>query len=614
MRSEPPLALRARLRRLLAAPRFADPELDRMARGVFTVALVSLAVLAVYMPLASWAPGRQPWLLSVGLFSMGIMAGVAALAKSGRARAAAAIWLSLVFGVTLFGLWREGGLQGTTASNFVLVVLAASLFFPGRVAWGVATAAVATLVLALGLERRGLLVPRELDSAQVLVTLLTQMAVVILLVQLLVDRIRRAERFLRQVADTTPHAIYVYDLDENRLAYGNSAVSDEFGYPVGPGPDRSGAFGRVIEPEDRPRLLEHGAAIMSAADGQVLEVEYRAKRRDGGQRWIRDRARVLDLNEILRDADRLLRRLLPENVEIETVAGGGLGRVRADPTQVEQVIVNLALNARDAMPDGGRLTLATRNVFLDDEYVADHPGARPGPHVQLAVADTGTGIDEATLERIFEPLFTTKAATAGTGLGLATVDGIVRQSGGSIEVRSRPGQGTEFRIFLPRVEAELEPRAPGAEGESAGGSERVLLVEDEAMVRSYARRVLEAAGYRVTALADGREALEAFERDPQAFDALVSDVMLPGRSGPDLVRAVRERRPGLPALLTSGYTASRLAAEGFGPDAPVLAKPFTPRELRRRLRDVLERGAPRPSGGGPADAGAAGALPEAKRR
>ena len=728
-RSEP-LALRDRLRRLAAPPRFADPELDRLARGAFTVALVSFGLVVVWIPVAWLTPGRRPWALPVGFLALGLLAGVAALARTGRARAAVASWLVLLFGMTLLGLWREGGLQGITASNSVVVVLAASLFFPGRAAWGVAAVVVATLLLFLGLEQGGMLVPREIHSAQILVSLLVQMSVAILMVQLLVGRIRQTERFLRQVADTTPHAIYVYDLDEDKLAYGNSVVSGEFGYPVGPAPDPGGAFGRVIVPEDRPRLLEHAAALARAADEQVLEVEYRALRPGGLQRWIRDRARVfdrhddgrvrqvigvaedvtqareteqalresharlerlermealgqlaggvahdfnnyltvilgsaedarsragddpllraaledvlraargsaelarqllafsrrqvlqprvLDLNEILRDADRLLRRLLPENVEIETVASVGLGRVRADPTQIEQVIVNLALNARDAMPEGGRLTLETLNVVLDEEYVARHPGARPGQHVRLVVSDTGTGIDEATLEHIFEPLFTTKEATAGTGLGLATVEGIVRQSGGSIEVRSRPGRGAEFRIQLPRVEAELEAREPEGEGESAGGHERVLLVEDESMVRRYACRVLQAAGYRVTALADGRAALAAFERDPDAFDVLVSDVMLPGCSGPELVRAARQRRPGLPVLFTSGYIASGLSAEGaegFGPDEPVLSKPFTPPELRRRLREVLARGATPPAGG-PAGSRAAGALPDAPRR
>jgi PAS domain S-box-containing protein len=296
---------------------------------------------------------------------------------------------------------------------------------------------------------------------------------------------------------------------------------------------------------------------------------------------------LLDLNELLAAMDALLRRLLPAPIQLDTVAGGGLGRVRVDRAQFEQVILNLALNARDAMPDGGTLTLETGNVFLGPEYGEHHLDAGEGRFVMLAVSDTGIGMDEDTRARAFEPFFSTKPSERGTGLGLSLVHGIVRQSGGTIEVYSEPGRGSTFKIYLPRVEGPAAPaREAAAETGALHGREKVLLVEDEEMVRRVVRRMLEKAGYQVVESADGESAVAA--ADDVSIDAVVTDVMLPGLGGPELAARLRVARPALPVVFISGYTANGLAARGFPADTPLVTKPFTARDLLRALRRALE--------------------------
>jgi CheY-like chemotaxis protein len=275
---------------------------------------------------------------------------------------------------------------------------------------------------------------------------------------------------------------------------------------------------------------------------------------------------------------------------MEVVAAPALWSAAVDPAQLEQVVLNLAVNARDAMPAGGRLVIEMRNVVLDEAFAASRAGVRPGPHVMLAVSDTGVGMDPETRARVFEPFFTTKPAGQGTGLGLATVYGIVKQSGGSIWVDSAPGRGTTFRIYLPRWE-----EAPGAAGtatrpaSSPGGSEAVLLVEDDAAVRGIAREILERAGYRVLE-ADGPErALELAAEEPGVIHLLLTDVVMPRISGPELARRLIAGRPGLKVLYTSGYEEGIVGEQGApGPRAGFVRKPFTPEQLRQKVREALE--------------------------
>ncbi|HEY6808292.1 MAG TPA: ATP-binding protein, partial [Gemmatimonadales bacterium] len=277
-------------------------------------------------------------------------------------------------------------------------------------------------------------------------------------------------------------------------------------------------------------------------------------------------------------------------VRIATALAADCGSVKADPGQLEQAIVNLSVNARDAMPNGGRLMIETRNVDLDGDYPTDRVTIPAGRYVMLAVTDTGTGMDANTKARIFEPFFTTKPVGKGTGLGLATVYGIVKQSGGSITVDSAPGRGTTFRVYLPRaVTAAPAPDAPRPAPPAAGGAGAgtVLIAEDEASVRLLACRTLEAHGYRVLSGADGAEALRLAETHGDGIDVLVSDVVMPGMSGPELARRLQRTHPGLRILYMSGYTDDAVVREAAATGGAFLQKPFDPDSLERKVYELL---------------------------
>ena len=297
---------------------------------------------------------------------------------------------------------------------------------------------------------------------------------------------------------------------------------------------------------------------------------------------------VMDLNGVLRDAERLLRRVLGEDVVLTVIPAPDLWRVKADPAQVQQVVLNLAVNARDAMPRGGTLVLETANVEIDDRYAQAHPGVRPGRYARLAVSDSGVGMSPEARAHLFEPFFTTKPAGEGTGLGLATVYGIVQQAGGHVSVHSETGRGTSFQIHLPRTEeAEAGPE-PAAARRDIGGDETVLVVEDAPAVRELAVRALEEAGYRVLQARNGREALAAAGA-PGPVHLVLTDVVMPDMSGPQLAQALGRNRPGTRVLYMSGYTENTVVHHGVI-DAGVsfLAKPFTPTSLLEKVRHVLD--------------------------
>jgi len=300
--------------------------------------------------------------------------------------------------------------------------------------------------------------------------------------------------------------------------------------------------------------------------------------------------RVLNLNEVIQDVDKMLRRVIGEDVDLLTVAAADLGRVKADPGQLEQVLMNLAVNARDAMEAGGQLTIETANVDLEDDYASGRPDVKPGPYVMLAVTDTGCGMDADVASRIFEPFFTTKGVGKGTGLGLSTVHGIVKQSGGHTEVYSELGQGTTFKIYLPRVEAAVESKhGPLPDPGRHEGNETILLVEDEASIRRVLRQSLQLRGYTVLDVSDGSEAIGVLERSEQRVDLMVTDVVMPLMSGPKLAERVARMRPGLRTLFISGYTDHALVHQGLRREGSAfLQKPFSPDLLARKIREVLD--------------------------
>lgn len=299
---------------------------------------------------------------------------------------------------------------------------------------------------------------------------------------------------------------------------------------------------------------------------------------------------VVELNSIVVDMEKMLRRLIGEDVELVTVPRPGAGRVTVDPGQIQQVLLNLALNARDAMPEGGRLTIETAEAELDEAYARAHGDIPAGRYVMLAVSDTGTGMDADVLSHIFEPFFTTKEVDKGTGLGLATVYGIVKQSAGDIWVYSEPGQGTTFKIYLPRVQnqaADVAPASPSLA--TLTGTETVLLVEDETQVRALARLVLEEAGYTVIEARRGDEAIQVGEQHPGPIQLLLTDVVMPGLGGRAVAEHLGRTRPNLRVLYMSGYTDNAIDQHGvLGPGVTLLQKPFTLHALARKVREVLD--------------------------
>ncbi len=307
--------------------------------------------------------------------------------------------------------------------------------------------------------------------------------------------------------------------------------------------------------------------------------------------------RNLSLNQTAHDVLNLLDKVIGKDIEIKTALAEDLSPVRADPTQIEQVLMNLCINSRDAMPTGGRLSIATHNVEFSAEDCRRTAGLFPGRFAELRVADTGTGMDAATRERIFEPFFTTKATGKGTGLGLATVYGIVEQHDGFIQVESEPGQGSAFRVFLPVSEAPVaEPALPFAEELPArGGSETILLADDHDGICEMARSVLQAKGYHVVVVHDGEEAVQVFAAHRDEISLVLLDVIMPRRSGPEVYSAIKALKPNVAVVFATGYsnetaTLADLVQRGI----TVLRKPYSPALLSRRVREVLDAAAPAP--------------------
>ena len=300
--------------------------------------------------------------------------------------------------------------------------------------------------------------------------------------------------------------------------------------------------------------------------------------------------RVLNLNKVVANMDKMLRRLIGEDIELVTKLEPALNRTKVDPSQVEQVIMNLAVNSRDAMPEGGKLTIETVNAELDANYVRRHAMAAPGRFVMLAVSDSGCGMDAETQSHIFEPFFTTKETGKGTGLGLATVYGIVKQIGGEIWVYSEPGRGTTFKIYFPQAEgAERAAQPPKVISASQRGSETILVVEDEEGVRSLVRRVLESNGYTVLTAANAEEAVRVCEQREGTISLLLTDVVMPGMSGRKLAQHLGFSRAGMKVLYMSGYTDNAIVHHGvLDAGTAFLQKPFTPDAILRNVREVLD--------------------------
>ncbi|MEO8371325.1 MAG: ATP-binding protein [Candidatus Solibacter sp.] len=299
--------------------------------------------------------------------------------------------------------------------------------------------------------------------------------------------------------------------------------------------------------------------------------------------------RVLDLNKLVSSLSTMLRRLIGEDIDLQLMLRPDLGMVNADAGQIEQVLMNLVVNARDAMPNGGKLTIETANIYLDENYTSRHLAVKSGPYTQIAVSDNGGGMDEVTQARLFEPFFTTKASGRGTGLGLSTVFGIVKQSGGNLDVYSVPGRGTSVKIYLPRIDQPALVDAESPNHPVKRGSETVLLVEDDDMVRHLVRETLVRAGYKVLDTSDPLEARRISDKHRGNFHLLITDVVMPKVSGRELAEELKRRRPTMKVLFMSGYTDNAIINTGIlHKEVAFLQKPFTPAALTEKVRDILD--------------------------
>jgi two-component system, cell cycle sensor histidine kinase and response regulator CckA len=335
------------------------------------------------------------------------------------------------------------------------------------------------------------------------------------------------------------------------------------------------------EASDQVKRIEDAAEKAAALTGQLLAFSRKQVLQP----------KVIDVAGLVMNLDKLLKRLIREDIELLTKTAPNVGRVKADPSQMEQVILNLVVNARDAMPRGGKVTLEVANAELHARYALEHPSVVPGPYVMLAVSDDGVGMTPETQARIFEPFFTTKELGRGTGLGLSMVYGIVRQSGGNIWVYSEAGHGTTFKIYLPRTEEGLETiRAAQPAVSSIGGTETILLLEDDEQVRGLARPILAACGYSVLAPDDVRTARSLSEKEASSVDLLLTDVVMPGINGRELAKILVARNPKLKILYMSGYAENAIVHHGvLDPGTHFLPKPFAPSALTSKVRELLDQ-------------------------
>jgi PAS domain S-box-containing protein len=348
------------------------------------------------------------------------------------------------------------------------------------------------------------------------------------------------------------------------LGYGEMALED----PVADGSQRTN-IEEMVKAGERARTLV--GQLLAFSRRQVLEMKD------------------VDLNEVVAGLVKMMGRVIGEHITLDVFAGHDLGIVRADPGQIEQILMNLCVNARDAMPDGGTITIETENVRIDQAYCEDHAWARPGRFVLLSITDTGHGIDEKTMANVFEPFFTTKDVGEGTGLGLSTVYGLVKQHEGSVNVYSEVGKGTTVKIYLPVVERDAHTVGDKIEGPVVGGTETILLAEDDEKVRELTRGILEEAGYTVLAVADGEEALRVFEQHAGEIDLALLDVVMPRLGGRAVLERIRESHPEVAVLFASGYSANAIHTNFvLDEELALIQKPFQRDDLLRRVRGVLD--------------------------
>ncbi|MBI4794745.1 MAG: response regulator [Deltaproteobacteria bacterium] len=426
------------------------------------------------------------------------------------------------------------------------------------------------------------------------------------------EDLRKSEEKYRLLVNQIPAVVYKGYRDWSLDCF-DCKIEEITGYSQEDFNSRRVTWRDLIFPEDVEQAKE--LFLEARKTNNFYVTEYRIKNKIGQVCWIQARnqivvdatgktdytfsrkqilqPRMIDLNTIVTDMDKMLRRLIGEDIELATHKSEQLGLVKADPGQIEQTLMNLAVNARDAMPHGGKLTIETGNVYLDEEYTQNHAGVRPGFYVMIAVTDNGVGMDAEKLSHIFEPFFTTKESGKGTGLGLAMVYGIVKQSGGHIWVYSEPGHGTAFKMYFPRIEDSIDPVTPLSAtrlpAKMLKGGETILLVEDDAVLRKLISRVLNKFGYKVWVAGNGGEALSICEKEKGPIHLMLTDVVMPQMSGTELAERVAALRPGIEVVYMSGYTTNAIVHHGVL-DAGInfIQKPVKIFTLIQKVREVLD--------------------------
>jgi signal transduction histidine kinase len=577
-------------RRIMPVSR--DEQTNLRARLLY-LALVTFAVYCAVLAGLSFLfqPDPMPLVISAtGLILLCIV--LLFPTRRGRTGPVAIVFVSLLWVfVTIIAVFN-GGVTGAGPFNYVMVVTLAGLLLGLWPCIGVAVATVVALLIMVIAQAKGALPPVAFPSNPMSLWMTFSANILLAALylgvsrrdaQVALTRARDSERDLRNANKNLSAAQEQLLQAQKMEAVGQLAggVAHDFNNLL----TAIQGYASLLQ-KKHDDWLELGEIVAAAQRGARLTGQLLAFSR----KQIRQ-PRVIDFNAVVRDMDLMLQRLIGEQITLQTRLTPELFAIKADPGQMEQTLLNIALNARDAMPSGGTLLIETSNVTLSGEYVDTHADIPAGEYMMLAVSDTGVGIRDEDRSRIFEPFFTTKPSGKGVGLGLSTVFGIVKQSGGHIHIYSETDAGTTFKIYLPRVDMDAETAVETTEPVDARrGDETILVVEDEETVRSLTRQILEQRGYSVRTASCGEEAMEECKRADWEIDLLITDVVLPGGTdGPELVSQLEKEYPGLPVLFISGYTDNAIAHHGLlNPGVHFLQKPFLPRELHCKVRDLLD--------------------------
>ena len=584
----------------LHPPEVENPEEALRSVVAHWVLLTGIIVLIPLVIASAWLGDELP--AGMPVYGGSLIGALVAflLLHRGYSGTAGGLIIAVAWGFVMWASMSQGGVSSPQLSTMVLVVMLAGFLWNSRAGIGLAVFTSACLLVMAYSQSEGLLkpdspVPTPLATWSALTSVLAIAAVFLHLALRTIDssRIEVAEKSVRLKEEMERRAEVEESLRTAQkleaLGRLTGGIAHDFNNILTVLLAQSTLL--VEANQERAPLDEESLAAIKDIQSASERAAALTRRLLAFARRQVGRPENVDPNLAIARLEPMLRRLIPENIQLHTVAGPDVCHVQVDVTQLEQVLLNLVLNGRDAMPAGGELRIQTSTVRLDEGHKSAHADPTPGDHAEISVSDTGMGIASEHLERVFDPFFTTKSMGHGTGLGLATVHGIVKQAGGHIAVESEPGHGTTFRVYLPASrlpEQTVEPTLSWPKrGAAVGGSETILLCEDEDDVRTLVETALRSRGYDVLSAHVPERALEIASTDPAAIDLLLTDVVMPGMSGPALATSVASLRHGVRVLFMSGYPADEIEQEGAS-DANLLEKPFTPEVLLGRVRETLD--------------------------